>query len=71
VDGRAPLEAIERAPGAQQRLLHDVLRVLRRAQHAVAVDLERAPVGLDQAPEGALVAGLRGRDQRALVGLEG
>ena len=68
LDRRAALEALERAPGAQQRLLHDVLGVLRRAEHAIAVDLERAAVGLDEPPERALVAGAGGRHERALVG---
>ncbi len=36
----------------------DVLGVVDRAEHAVAVDLERTAVGLDQRAEGALVSGL-------------
>ena len=40
---------------------------MQRPEHAVAVDLERAPVGLDQLAEGALVTRLGRRDQRAFV----
>ena len=68
LDRRAALEALEPAPGAEQRLLHDVLGVLGRAEHPVAVDLEDAAVRLDEPPERALVAGASGRDERPLVG---
>ena len=46
----------------------DVLGVVDRAEHAVAVDLERAPVRLDERAEGALVAGLGGGHEAAFVG---
>ena len=62
-----PLEAVERAPGAQQRLLRDVLGVVDGAEHPVAVDLERAAVGLDERAEGALVARLGGGDVQGRV----
>ena len=58
LDRRAALEALEPAPGAQQRLLHDVLGVLGRAEHPVAVDLEGAAVAARRA------AGRRARRRR-------
>jgi hypothetical protein len=63
----APFEAIDLAPGAQERLLDHVLGVLRRAEHPVAMDLERRAIGLDQAAERALVPGVGGSDQKALL----
>src|SRR4030095_456713 len=47
-DRRPLLEAGEAEPGRQQSLLHRVLGVLQRTEHAVAVQLQLAPVGLDQ-----------------------
>ena len=46
----------QRAPGAQHRLLEGVLGVVDRADHAVAVGVKLALVGLDQPREGRLVA---------------
>jgi hypothetical protein len=41
------LELVEPAPRSQQRLLHSVLGVLHRAEHLVAVRVERAAVRLE------------------------
>ena len=45
--GRAALEAVDRPPGADECLLHRVLGLERRAEHAVAVGNERAPMLLE------------------------
>jgi hypothetical protein len=71
LEAGAALEAVEPAPRAQERLLHDVLGVVRRAEHPVAVDLERAAVRLHERAERPLVAGLGGGDEQRLVGLAG
>ena len=68
VHGGAALEPLERPPGAQQRLLHEVLGVVDRAEHPVAVDLQRVAVGLHELPERALVAGGRRGQEAALLG---
>src|SRR5215213_9806402 len=47
----APLEAVVAAPRADQRLLHRVLGLERRAEHAVAVADELAPVPVEAALE--------------------
>ena len=65
------LEAGDAAPGAQHGLLHGVLGVVQRAEHPVGVRLELTAVGLDQAPEGALVARLSGDEQLALARIFG
>ena len=58
--GRAALEAVERAPGADQRLLHRVLGLERRAEHAVAVGGQLAAMllelGLELAGRGPIVS---------------
>jgi hypothetical protein len=43
-------------PRAQERLLHEILGVLQRAEHPVAVHPELATMALDQRAEGGLVA---------------
>jgi hypothetical protein len=63
----APLEPGEPAPRAQQRVLERVLGVGHRAEHAVAVGVERAAVGLDELGEGALVAAARRLEQARLA----
>jgi hypothetical protein len=63
----APLEAIERSPGLQERLLSGILGVVERAEHAVAVHLQRAAVGVDELGERALVPRARGAHERAFV----
>ena len=62
-----PSKRSSAAPGAQQRLLDDVLGVLGRAEHPVAVHLERPPVRLDQLAERPLVARLREREHALAV----
>jgi hypothetical protein len=52
---RAAGEAAAPAPGPQQRLLHQVLGVLEGAEHAVAVQMELAPVALGQRGKARLV----------------
>ena len=42
-----PLEVVAVAPGAQERLLHEVLGLLEGAEHAVAVDVQLALVAVD------------------------
>ena len=58
-DRRALLELLEAAPRGEQRLLEQVLGVLRRADDPVDVQLELAPVGVGQLAERVLVAGAR------------
>ena len=58
-DRRASLELLEAAPRGEQRLLEQVLGVLRRADDPVDVQLELAPVGVGQLAERVLVAGAR------------
>ena len=56
----AAFEPRQPAPGAQQRFLERILRVGHRAEHPIAVSVELAPVGRDEALERRLVARLRG-----------
>ena len=51
------------SPCAKQGVLKRVLRVVERAQHPVAVGVERRTVGLDQAPESILVT-IAGRSEQ-------
>src|SRR5262249_57697202 len=46
--GPAPLELVERAPRAQQRLLQRILRVVRGAEDAGAMGVELVAVELDE-----------------------
>jgi hypothetical protein len=48
---------LESAPSGEQRLLDQVLGVLRRADDPVHVQLELTPVGIGQLAERVLVAG--------------
>jgi hypothetical protein len=66
---RAPLEALPIPPRAQERLLHQILRVLQRPEQAVAMDLQLTPVPLDKGGERGLVARPRRGDDRAFLGL--
>ena len=59
----APVEARQPAPGAQERVLQRVVGVVHRAEHAVAVRVQFAAMGLDEAAERVLVA-LLGRVQQ-------
>ena len=54
---RSSFEPRTRTPGTKQRLLDDVLGVLDRSQHSIAVDLQLPPVAFGQRREGRLVAG--------------
>ena len=62
--GAAPLEPVDPPPRAQQRLLHGVLRVVRRGQQPVAVQQQPLPQRRDQVGERRLVAGARRVEQR-------
>ena len=52
---RIRLEAIDAAPGAQHRLLERVVGVVQRAEHAVAVQMQRLAVRRGQLHERLLV----------------
>ena len=65
----AALEAVAAAPRAQEGLLHEVLGLLERAEHAVAVHVQLAAVALHEGGEGGLVAGLGGGDERIGLGV--
>ena len=54
-DGRPPRVGLAAAPRAQERLLHQVLRVVERSEQAVAVHVQFAAVRLDAGAEAALV----------------
>src|SRR5439155_5330816 len=56
---RAWLVAVGAFPRAQHRLLERVVRVVERAEHPVAVEVERPAVWLDQERERLLVHRLR------------
>jgi hypothetical protein len=53
----AALELRQPAPGAQQRLLHGVLGVLHGAEHPIAVRVQLATMGFDEAQIGRFVDG--------------
>ncbi len=55
---RAPRVGRARAPRAQERLLREVLGLLEGAEHPVAVQLQLAPVALDERREAGLVGQL-------------
>ena len=57
LERRAALEPVERAPRAHHRLLHRVLGVERRAEHAVAVAGQLAAVLLEGLGRGGLGCG--------------
>src|SRR5713101_157870 len=56
---RAWFVAVGAFPRAQHRLLERVVGVVERAEHPVAVEMERGPVWLDQERERLLVHRLR------------
>jgi hypothetical protein len=62
----AALEAPAPPPGAQEGLLDQVLGLLERAEHPVAVDVQLAAVAPDQLGERRLVPGPGGLDDRIL-----
>lgn len=55
------------APSAQHRLLNEILRVVQRTQHAVAVDVKLSPMRRHEPLEGRAVARQRPIDQRDVV----
>ena len=61
------LEAVESAPGPEQRLLERVLGVLQRAEHPVAVRVQLPAVRVDERAEGLAVPSA-GRLEHARVG---
>ena len=63
----SPLEPRQAAPRAQQRVLERVLGVVDRAEHPVAVRVELAAMGLDEAGEGILVAAPGRLEQLSLL----
>ena len=67
----ARLEARQRAPRPQQRVLDGVLRVLDRAEHPVAVGLELTAVRLGEIAEGVLAASARRLQQLSFLGASG
>ncbi len=67
----ARLEARQRAPRPQQRVLDGVLGVLDRAEHPVAMGLELAAVRLDEIAEGVLAASARRLQQLSFLGASG
>ena len=69
-EGRAAREAQALAPGPQQGLLHQILGVLERAEQAVAVHLQLAPVALHACAEGGRVFGVHLGDKRVVVGVD-
>ena len=56
----AALEALERAPGTQERVLHRILGLERRAEHPVAIGVQLATMTLE------IAEGVVYRDCRAL-----
>ena len=52
----SPSNGVAIAPRAQERLLHRVLRLVERRQHAVAVHVQLAPVPLRACGERGLLA---------------
>jgi hypothetical protein len=62
--GRARLVAGQATPRSEHRLLKCVVGIMHRAEHPIAVDVERAPVWRSDFDERVLVPGLRGREQR-------
>jgi len=64
---RAALEATEVLPRAQKRLLHQILRLVERAQHPVAVHPQLPAMTLDEHRERALIARPCGGHDRILA----
>src|SRR5438270_9394238 len=58
---RARLVALGAFPGAQHRLLERVIGVVERAEHPVAVEVQRAPVWLDSGARTTARPSLAGR----------
>ena len=66
-----PCEGLAPPPGAQERLLDQVLGLLERAQHPVAVELQLAPVAGGERLEGGPVVELDGGHGRMTVAAPG
>ena len=62
-EGGPSFEAVESTPSAQERLLDEVLGVVKRAEHTVAVESQLTPVGLGELLKRVPVA-LFGRVQK-------
>ena len=58
-----PSNVLAAPPGAEERLLHGVLGLVERGEHAVAVDVQLAPMALGERREG----GFRRRRTRPSV----
>jgi hypothetical protein len=67
VQRAAAFELRQSAPGVHKRLLESVLGIVQRAQHAIAVGLQRRVMLVDDLTEGALVAGPSGVEQFLLA----
>jgi hypothetical protein len=57
------VEAPDRFPGPQQRLLHHIVRVMHRTEHSITVPVQLVPVRFDQSRERPLVTRTRGGQQ--------
>ena len=64
---RPSLKRSPSAPGSQEGLLHDLLGVVERSEHAVAVDVQLAPEPLGHSGECGLVARSEGGDDLVVV----
>src|SRR4051812_23844766 len=62
-DRRALLVVLQPAPRGEQRLLQQILGILRRADDPVDVQLQLTPVGVGQVAERRLVAGARASER--------
>ena len=58
-DAGPALEGLAPAPGLHQRLLHEILCVLDRPEHPVAMDLQLTPVALGGFSKPGLIHGAR------------
>jgi hypothetical protein len=67
-EGGTALEGPAPAPRPQERLLHQVLRLLERAEHPVAVHPQLPPVALDKLGERRLIARPGCGDECAVLG---
>ena len=52
------LERTQTAPGGDKRLLEGIFRVMKRAKHAVAVQVQLASIAIDELAKGRLVSRL-------------
>jgi len=68
-DRGSAVEARNRSPRAQQCVLDEVLGIMERAEHAIAVDLQLSPVRLSELLKRLVVATLRHREEVPFVRL--